>query len=275
MRAALFAVLAFIIPAEVLACRAPPHMSDSFRSKSFAALPGCDGQWQQTCEVNGISAAWYQDPTDIYQHGVLGDGIEAQSLSVYTDSAGQNSCGAKQLRLDASHVFEDIAPRLVDLDGDGRAEVITVRSHLHKGAQLAIWQDVPGETGLRLLATTPYIGRAHRWLAPVGAADLDGDGHVEIAFIDRPHLAKTLRIWRFRNGRLTDVAQRAGLTNHRIGWDHIPGGLRLCGGRRELVTANADWTRIIASTLQGGEIRTRDIGKYTTPARLNAALRCP
>jgi hypothetical protein len=55
---------------------------------------------------------------------------------------------------------------------------------------LTPWPDV------RLLAATPHIGSANRWLAPIGAADLDGDGRVEIAYVDRPHLARTLRIWR-------------------------------------------------------------------------------
>jgi hypothetical protein len=46
------------------------------------------------------------------------------------------------------------------------------------------------------LASTPWIGQRFRWLAPVAAADLDGDGAMELAYVDRPHLARTLRVWR-------------------------------------------------------------------------------
>jgi hypothetical protein len=71
------------------------------------------------------------------------------------------------------------------------------------------------------------IGQRNRWLAPIGAADLDGDGRVEIAYVDRPHLARTLRVWRSRpGGTLTEIATATGLTNHRIGEAFITGGIR-------------------------------------------------
>ena len=44
-----------------------------------------------------------------------------------------------------------------------------------QGARLAIYD----ETGL--VSATPYIGRSNRWLAPLGAGDLDGDGNIELA----------------------------------------------------------------------------------------------
>ena len=80
---------------------------------------------------------------------------------------------------------------------------------------------------LRLVAATPNIGQRNRWLAPVAAADLDGDGATEIAYVDRPHLARRLRIWRFEGGSLTEIAALPGLTNHRIGEAFITGGLRV------------------------------------------------
>ena len=75
-----------------------------------------------------------------------------------------------------------------------------------------------------MIAATPYIGTRFRWLAPLVAADLDGDGWIEIAYIDRPHLAMVLRVWRFENGVLHPVAEASGLTNHQFGADVIEGG---------------------------------------------------
>jgi hypothetical protein len=56
------------------------------------------------------------------------------------------------------------------------------------------------------IAATPYVGTRFLWLASLGAAALDGDGRVEIASVDRLHLDKILRIWRFERRALGPVA---------------------------------------------------------------------
>lgn len=209
-----------------------------------------------------VLSAEYADPTDRYAHGVLGDAIEWGSLRITTDS------GPRVFALPPARVFEDIAPRLVDLDADGSPEVIVVETLATAGAQLAIY-DASGK-----IAATPHIGQTNRWLAPIGAADLDGDGMIEIAYIDRPHLAKTLRVWRYADGALVPVADLAGLTNHRIGEADIGGGIRDCGQGVEIVTANADWSRVMATTLQNGALRSRDIGAHVDRGSFAAALAC-
>ena len=243
--------------------------------------PGCArGAWLGLClwlaaltpgatQAQQIESARYVMPTGHYAHGVLGDAVEYSGLRITT------SDGASYLVRfsEGGRVFEDIAPRLWDLTGDGLPEVVVIETDPPVGAQLAIY-GLRGEA-ITKIAATPHIGQTNRWLAPIGAADLDGDGHIEIAYIDRPHLAKTLRIWRFRDGRLTRVANAEGLSNHRIGWDHIPGGLRSCGPRPALITADGGWQAIMASTLHNGRITTWQIGRYTGPDSLNAALTCP
>jgi len=216
-----------------------------------------------------VTRAWYDDPVTRYRHFVLGRAHEPATLWVNAPG-NQGLCG-HALTLEAPYVFEDIAPHLADLDGDGTNEVIVVRSHEGQGAQLAVYRWT-GET-LRLAATTPHIGRPNRWLALIGAADLDGDGAVEIAYIDRPHLARTLRVWRYRESRLTEVAAATGLTNHRIGERHISSGLRDCGPGPAIVTANADWTRLLATTLSDGTLTARDLGPWSDAA-LTDALAC-
>ena len=212
----------------------------------------------------GIEAARYDAPTTRYGHGVLGEGGEWGAL-VLTLSDGRK----RRLSLPETRVFEDTAPRLADVDGDGGAEVIVVESSLSRGARLAIYD----ETGL--IAATPPIGRPNRWLAPVGVADLDSDGHVELAHVDRPHLARVLRVWRYRDGALHHVADAPGVTNHRIGWDYIPGGVRDCGPGPEMIVASADWARVVAATLREGRITTRTLCPYDGPDSLDAARACP
>ncbi|KIC16286.1 FG-GAP repeat domain-containing protein [Leisingera sp. ANG-DT] len=225
----------------------------------------------------GVIGAGYGDPTTRYGHAVLGDDVEYGSLVLTVASTGGSGASLAAdyktseilIRLPQDHVFEDIAPRLADVDGDGSPEVLVVETDVAAGAQLAVY-DADGEK----ITETPHIGTRNRWLAPIGAADLDGDGHVEIAYIDRPHLAKTLRIWRFRDGALHEVASKAGLTNHRIGEDFITSGIRDCGQGAELVMVSGDWRRIIAARLQDGEITAREIGPFDPDTRLADALAC-
>ncbi|TDK43238.1 VCBS repeat-containing protein [Antarcticimicrobium luteum] len=225
--------------------------------------------------VGAILDARYIDPTDRYPHGALGDPWEWAALSVtfrLTPPCLTGEVGAV-VTLPADLVFEDVAPKLADLDGDGTPEILTVESQRDRGARLAVYKYSGGK--LRRVATTPHIGQRNRWLAQLGAADLDGDGAIEIAYIDRPHLARTLRIWRYRNGALTPVADAPNLTNHRFGEPGLSGGIRTCAGAEpEIITADANWFRIIASTLRGGAIARRDIGPYTGPESLTDALAC-
>ncbi len=209
-----------------------------------------------------ITGARFTEPTGRYAHGVLGDAIEYGALELTVDNK------TVTIRLPSDRVFEDLAPRLVDVDLDGAPEVIAVESHASSGAQLAIY----GSSGEKI-AATPHIGTRFRWLAPIGAADLDGDGKVEIAYIDRPHLAKTLRIWRYDGGSLTEIAALPGLTNHRIGEDFISGGLRDCDTRKELVLASADWSRIIGVSYNGSW-QTTDLGPLKSRKDLTLALNC-
>lgn len=220
--------------------------------------------------TSSIQSAWYDDATTRYAHGVLGDAIEAASLHAETNEGQLLS-----ITLETTHVFEDIQPRLADLDGDGNDEIITIRSHNQKGGQIAVYgvtKTTPNT--LSLVASTPYIGQAYRWLAPIGIADFNNDGEMDIAYIDRPHLAQTLRVWSYRDGHLQQVAQTQGLTNHKIGHDYITGGVRYCGEDIAMVTVNSNWTRLIKTTFINGKLISQDIGPYSGTTSADTALSC-
>lgn len=229
-----------------------------------------------TASAETILSAEYAGPTDRYAHGILGDAIEWAELHITTDGVEAGAVLQRlvderlvyEIKLPLDRVFEDVAPRLADLDNDGTPEVIVVETQANTGAQLAIYD----ETGK--IAATPHIGTRNRWLAPIGAADLDGDGHIEIAYIDRPHLARTLRVWRFIDGDLVEIAAGSGLTNHRIGETDIGGGIRDCGQGPEMITANADWSRVIATRLENGELRATDLGAHVDRRSFATALAC-
>lgn len=210
-----------------------------------------------------IKSAKFTDPTTRYAHAVLGDDVEWGALEMRLK-------GGKSLRfvLPESRVYEDLEPRLADVDLDGDFEVIVVESSQTQGGRLAVYD----ETGL--IAATPFIGRKFRWLAPVGAADFDNDGKIEIAYVDRPHLAKTLRIWRFAENQLTEVGRLAGVTNHRIGEDFISGGLRYCGDGPEMVVADANWQNVLSVTFDGASVLATIIAPFHGKESFKAALNC-
>ncbi|MGR3501458.1 FG-GAP repeat domain-containing protein [Pseudaestuariivita sp.] len=218
-----------------------------------------------------ITSARYSGPTDRYPHGVLGDDIEHTTLEV-TLASGKST----GVTWASEVVFEDTAPRLADLDGDGAPEVIAVESHDRFGARLSVY-GLTGDT-LALRAATPFIGTRFRWLAVVDAADLDGDGSTEIAYVDRPHLAKTLRIWTYASdgttASLTPRANLAGVTNHRIGEEDIAGGIRTCGNAPEMILATANWQRLVAITFDGIRLTSRDIGSHRNRSSFAAAMDC-
>jgi hypothetical protein len=228
-----------------------------------------------------ITAAEYADPTTRYGHGVLGDAVEWGNLHVTVTRNYGKKGGLFQghtsltyhFKMPDELVFEDLEPRLWDVTGDGAPEVVVVQSHRDLGARLlVIGLGADGKPGY--LGSTPHIGRTNRWLAPVGAADLDGDGRIEIAYIDRPHLAKLLRIWRFDGDDLRHVSDIPGLTNHKIGWDLIPGGIRDCGDGPEIITADARWQQIVATRFAGGKAVKRAVAPYKSSQSFAGAMAC-
>ena len=215
--------------------------------------------------AGGIEEAFYGEGVDVYPHRIMGSVLEKQELRVQAD-------GVKITLTLEGNVFEDMAPRVADMDGDGLNDVVVVETDPELGASLAIYTLRDG--ALVKLAATPHIGRAFRWLAPAGIADFDGDGQNDVAYVETPHLGKTLRFWTMRDGALIEIAAAQGLTNHRIGEEMISGGVRDCAGAVEVVTASGDWRFIVATRLVGGEPEFTTVGPFSGAQSMADALRC-
>jgi hypothetical protein len=156
-----------------------------------------------------IARVWFAEPTGRYDHGILGDKVEAASLAIETRD------GARQtVRLPHDAVFEDLSPRLADLDGDGRDEIVTVKSYLARGAALAVI--AAHRDRYRVVAETPPIGEPRRWLDPAGIADFTGDGKADVALVRMPHRLGQLELWEWRGG-LHKRAELDGFANHVAG----------------------------------------------------------
>lgn len=163
-----------------------------------------------THSAGRVRAAHLTRPTRRYRHAILGDDIEAGGFRIVRWDASE-----AEFVLPTDSVFEDLRVRLADIDGDGAPEALVVRSYLDRGASLAVFRI--GVVRVTLLAETKPIGLPHRWLNPVGVADFDGDGRVEIALVTTPHIGGTLKLYRLQGQELVEVAARYGYSNHRIG----------------------------------------------------------
>ena len=157
-----------------------------------------------------ITAAWFNEPTRRYGHGVLGDAIEAGGLAARLADGRVVS-----LSLNEQSVFEDRVPRLVDLNGDGKDEILAVRSYLDAGAALAVIAPKSGK--LAIVAEASPIGMPNRWLNPIGVGDFDGDGRIEAAVVITPHIGGTLQLYEWRGERLIADHSAFGFSNHAMG----------------------------------------------------------
>lgn len=176
-----------------------------------------------------IAAAWLAEPTARYDHGVLGDALEAARLVVETISG-------KTLvhELPESRVFEDLHPRLVDLNDDGKDEILLVETDARRGASLVVY----GATNENIarISMTPFLGQSHRWLNPLGVGDFDADGRLDIALVATPHIGGRLRLYRTTAPTLTQFAEAAGVSTHSIGSTELELGR---------VVHNADRDRVL------------------------------
>ena len=210
--------LALVLPVFSAWCTVSGHAAQlvirqAVPSPQKSTAPPKPGQLPQSRITYGhrdITVAWLAGPTDRYRHGVLGDDLEATRLVVETPSAKR-----LQAVLPVRRVFEDLEPRLADVDGNGRDEIIVVESDTESGASLAVYGIVGGQ--LKRIAATPFLGQPYRWLNPLGVGDFDGDGKLDIALVATPHIGGIMRLYHFKNSNLSLYAEYPGISTHRMG----------------------------------------------------------
>ncbi len=213
-----------------------------------------------------IIAAWYSQPTGRYRHGVLGDAIEGGALTA-TLKGGRTVV----FRLPETEVFEDLAPRVVDLDGDGRSEIVTILSSITKGAAVAVF-GMSGD-GLAKKASTPHLGKPNRWINIAGIERYNGDKLQTIAFVATPHIGGKLGFLRYVQGGLFGIGAETGFSNHIIGSTE----LRLSAsadtdgdGAKELALPSQDrkTLRVMGFTKNG----LKQIGAAELPSPIDKAI---
>lgn len=214
---------------------------------------------------NVVAQAWLIQPTRRYDHEVLGDEVEAGALKI------RHRDGREMIyELGDQYVFEDLTPRLADMDGDGLDEVILARSSLSEGAAVSVYK--VGKRRLEQFAVSPSVGLAYRWLNPIGAADFDSDGEMDIAVVETPHLGKSLVIYGRDASKLQELGRLQGFSTHVSGSTIIAMSLVIDinkDGIFDIVLPNEDRTALKAMTFRGAKFLELASGPAGAPIVTN------
>lgn len=211
-----------------------------------------------------IAAVWLAGPTTRYDHGVLGDFVEASRLVAETRTGN-----ILVYELPASRVFEDLNPRLVDLNGDGEDEILLVETHTEHGASLAVY-GVADERIVRI-TMTPFLGQSYRWLNPLGVGDFDADGRLDIALVATPHIGGRLRLYRNTAPTLTQFAEAGGVSTHTIGSTELGLGRVVHNANRDRMLLPDQFHRSLL-LLEWSSSGIRQLARQALPARIVTSL---
>jgi hypothetical protein len=189
--------------------------------------------------------------TDRYDHGALGDGIEAGRL-VVLDTAGADLRVAASVAFDGT-VAEGLAPLVA---GDGPALYVTESDREGGARQVAYAPD-----GSRLAAGAP-VGRGFRWRHGLCLAPFAPDGVPELAVVRTPHVGGTAEFYRREGSTLRVAATATGVSSHALGSRVLDGGFAADvdgDGRPELVVPDDDRTSltVLERTAEGARIADR------------------
>ena len=202
---------------QTTACSATPratHPSQPLPAEARQRIP----ESQVVSGGQDLAWVWLGSPTRRYPHGALGSPVHAGSVHTRVQTrTGQWQTLTHELPF--NRVYEDRVPRLVDLDKDGHDEIVLVEADALRGASLVVLGVDHSSDQPKLIerARGPFAGSSFRWLNPVGFADFDGDGRLDLASVTTPHIGGVLYLYHYRPPVLLPFAKALDVSNHRMG----------------------------------------------------------
>jgi hypothetical protein len=193
------------------------HITQATREQATQAPAAAKDRLPGSAAARGardVAWAWLASPTARYPHSSMGSPLHAGSLHALSREGQVYS-----LTLPKQRVLEDLEPRLVDMDGDGLDEIIVIEADSERGAALVSYglRSTGGKMKLQELARSSFLGLPFRWLNPVGFADFDGDGKIDIASVTTPHIGGVLTLYRYAPPRIEPFAKAMDVSNHQMG----------------------------------------------------------
>jgi hypothetical protein len=190
------------------------------------------------------------DPTREYDHAVLGDALEAGSVTLLNS----NGEVLNKIKAPDGQVFEAILPIWVDINQDGQREMILTASNAQQGAQIVVYD----HSGNLLAKSTP-IGTGYRWRNQAAVAPFGPNGEIELVNVITPHLLGKVEFLQMTDGRLERVAEISGYTSHVIGTRNLDLFLSAdldADGKVELLLPSQDLTSLglLQRTNNGAEV---------------------
>ena len=196
--------------------------------------------------------------TSLYDHGVLGDKIEATSITLL-ETTGKPGV-ALTITVPEQTVIEGISPIWVDMDGDGVREIIVTTSTAESGAQVIVYDQSGG-----IKAKGPVIGKGYRWRHQIAVASFGMGGELELVDVLTPHIGGVVEFFGMSGNTLMINARVSGYTSHVMGSRNLD--MAVSGdfdgdGNVELLVPNQGLTKL------GGIGRTESgaVVKWNVPA---------
>lgn len=263
MRAALILVVSQTLPVahatELQLQETGPRTTPPYKTPLPQQLP----MSRSTSGKNDVKTAWLAKPTSRYKHGVLGDELEAAQLRVITRSGKTLS-----VELEEQRVFEDLEPRIIDMDGDKKDEIIVVESDENYGASLSVFGIKDGL--LQRITASEFLGRPYRWLNPAGVGDFDADGSLDIALVATPHIGGILRLYHYNKTGLSLFAEKHDVSTHTIGSTELALAAVVKGTPDKFLLPNQNHTSLQLIEWNNG--KWRKISTIDLPSKISSSL---
>jgi hypothetical protein len=159
----------------------------------------------------GGTLAVASDPTASYDHGVLGDEVEAGSITLLRGGAEGLEVSGRILP-GSGGVFETLAPIWFE-DPAGRELLAVTESEGAVGSRISAY--APDGT---LALASPPVGEPMTWRHLLAAGPFGPNGEIELAVTRTPHVGGVVEFYRpnLDEGTLEIVAALPGYTTHTL-----------------------------------------------------------